>query len=58
MAQRERIACGETVQRADKAGPRGREGRRACARGRLVPTERPHRAEGEEEGARAGRNCR
>jgi hypothetical protein len=45
-------ARGETVQRADKAGLRGREGIRASGRGRMAPTERPHWAGREEGGAR------
>jgi hypothetical protein len=52
--ERER-AHGETVQRADRTGPRDREGKRARERGRLMSTERPHWAEREGKGARAER---
>jgi hypothetical protein len=40
----------KTVRRADKSGPRGREGKGARGQGQLAPTERPYWVEGEGEG--------
>jgi hypothetical protein len=49
---------GETTHCADETGPRGRDGKGACGRGRLAPTHRPHWAEGGIKGARGEGNRR
>jgi hypothetical protein len=50
--------AGETTHRADETGPRGRDGKGACGRGRLAPTRWPHWAEGGGEGASGEGNRR
>jgi hypothetical protein len=41
-AERGSERAGETAHHADETGPRGRDGKGACGRGRLAPIQRPH----------------